>query len=46
MLNDHRPDSGATAEGYMMEQAYEDYFNSLKTGEEALSFAEFVESLS
>lgn len=29
-----------------MEQLYEDYFNSLEAGEEALSFAEFVESLS
>lgn len=29
-----------------MEQAYEEYFNSLAEGEEALSFAEFVEALS
>lgn len=29
-----------------MDQAYEDYFNSLAEGEEAMSFAEFVESLS
>jgi hypothetical protein len=30
----------------MMEDAYEEYFNSLAKGEEALSFAEFVEALS
>jgi len=29
-----------------MDEAYEEYFNGLKEGEEALSFAEFVESLS
>ncbi len=29
-----------------MEQAYEEYFYSLAEGEEALSFAEFVEALS
>ena len=29
-----------------MDEAYEEYFNNLKEGEEALSFAEFVESLS
>jgi len=29
-----------------MEKAYEDYFNGLAEGEEPLSFAEFVESLS
>lgn len=28
-----------------MEQAYEEYFNSLKEGDEVLSFAEFVEAL-
>jgi hypothetical protein len=29
-----------------MEKAYEEYFESLTDGEEALSFAEFVEALS
>jgi len=29
-----------------MDEAYEEYFNNLEKGEEALSFAEFVESLS
>ncbi|EUL55902.1 hypothetical protein P831_04308 [Klebsiella aerogenes UCI 28] len=29
-----------------MDKAYEEYFNSLAEGEEALSFAEFVEALS
>lgn len=29
-----------------MEKAYEEYFESLAEGEEALSFAEFVEALS
>lgn len=29
-----------------MEQAYEEYFNDLSEGEEALSFSEFVEALS
>lgn len=29
-----------------MEKAYEDYFNSLTEGEEALSFAEFVRAVS
>ncbi|EAP1002275.1 hypothetical protein D6F54_15725 [Salmonella enterica] len=29
-----------------MEKAYEEYFESLADGEEALSFAEFVEALS
>lgn len=29
-----------------MDKAYEEYFNSLAEGEEALSFAEFVETLS
>nr|CAI8690818.1 hypothetical protein FCJLANJD_00032 [Escherichia phage vB_EcoP-CC1]CAI9889094.1 hypothetical protein LIHBEBCN_00045 [Escherichia phage vB_EcoP-CC2] len=28
------------------EEMYEDYFNSLDEGEEALSFAEFMEALS
>lgn len=29
-----------------MEQAYEEYFDSLQEGEEALSYAEFVAALS
>jgi len=29
-----------------MDKAYEEYFNSLAEGEEALSFAEFVEAIS
>lgn len=29
-----------------MEEAYEEYFEGLADGEEALSFAEFVEALS
>lgn len=29
-----------------MDKAYEEYFNSVAEGEEALSFAEFVEALS
>lgn len=29
-----------------MEKAYEDYFNSLAEGEEALSFTEFVQAVS
>ncbi|RFV81001.1 hypothetical protein CWA10_21565 [Salmonella enterica] len=29
-----------------MEKAYEEYFEGLTDGEEALSFAEFVEALS
>lgn len=29
-----------------MEKAYEEYFDSLANGEEALSFAEFVEAMS
>jgi hypothetical protein len=29
-----------------MDKEYEEYFNSLAEGEEALSFAEFVEALS
>lgn len=29
-----------------MEKAYEEYFDSLEVGEEALSFAEFVEAVS
>ncbi|EBV5179477.1 hypothetical protein DQ010_25360 [Salmonella enterica subsp. enterica serovar Oranienburg] len=30
----------------LMEKAYEDYFNSLDEGEEALSFSEFKQILS
>ncbi|AXD35923.1 hypothetical protein DPU22_20225 [Salmonella enterica subsp. enterica serovar Newport] len=30
----------------LMEKAYEDYFNSLDEGEEALSFSEFKQTLS
>ena len=30
----------------VMDRAYEEYFESLDEGEEALSFAEFVEALS
>ncbi|AXD04634.1 hypothetical protein DQ010_25580 [Salmonella enterica subsp. enterica serovar Oranienburg] len=30
----------------LMEKAYEDYFNSLAEGEEALSFSEFKQALS
>lgn len=29
-----------------MEQEYEEYFNSLKPGDEVMSFAEFCEALS
>lgn len=29
-----------------MEKAYEEYFNSLPEGEEALSFSEFVQAVS
>jgi hypothetical protein len=29
-----------------MEKAYEEYFNSLVEGEEALSFSEFVQAVS
>ncbi len=29
-----------------MEKAYEEYFNSLTEGEEALSFSEFVQAVS
>lgn len=32
--------------GHTMDKAYEEYFESLAEGEEALSFAEFVEALS
>ncbi|MGM5671570.1 hypothetical protein [Enterobacter cloacae] len=34
-----------TTEGKAMDKAYEEYFESLAEGDEALSFAEFVEAL-
>ncbi|STR57688.1 hypothetical protein [Klebsiella quasipneumoniae] len=32
--------------GFRMDKAYDDYFDSLAEGEEALSFAEFCEAFS
>jgi len=33
-------------QGFEMEKAYEEYFNSLAEGDEALSFTEFVQAVS
>lgn len=41
-----RSGSREDGKGKSMEKAYEEYFNSLAEGEEALSFAEFKEALS
>lgn len=38
--------AGDKAERIKMEKAYEEYFEGLAEGEEALSFAEFKEALS
>jgi len=38
--------TGTYLQEAVMDEAYEEFFNNLKEGEEALSFAEFVESLS
>ncbi|HAN8704293.1 TPA: hypothetical protein IGN17_002477 [Escherichia coli] len=38
--------AGKTAKVMKMEKAYEEYFDGLAEGEEALSYAEFVEALS
>lgn len=40
------PHQRLTTEGNAMDKAYEEYFESLAEGEEALSFAEFVEAIS
>ncbi|MBJ9136992.1 hypothetical protein [Citrobacter farmeri] len=40
------PLAGDKAERIKMEKAYEEYFEGLTEGEEALSFAEFKEALS
>ena len=40
------PHQRVTTEGKAMDKAYEEYFESLAEGEEALSFAEFVEAVS
>lgn len=39
------PHQRVTIEGKAMHKAYEEYFESLSEGDEALSFAEFAEAL-
>jgi hypothetical protein len=39
------PHQRVTTEGKAMHKAYEEYFESLAEGDEALSFAEFAEAL-
>ncbi|EMO7867125.1 hypothetical protein WDR94_004222 [Citrobacter amalonaticus] len=46
LSGDKRSGSREDGKGKSMEKAYEEYFEGLAKGEEALSFAEFKEALS